>query len=267
MPDPIVTRLPEGAPLRHHLITWPCGGGDGMAWPLDDARLLQAGVALTRFNPGGHGGRTDPFTFEGGLQELVDHVEALGVDPAIPRWGLGHSMGTWALLRGRHALRLHHLFGAAPIADSRRSVTWMQEEGRTAQFVHLFGLPPATRDAVLDLCARGAWLRSDDAFLEALPILEVPTAGMLVCPSFAAFVREVFEPGYNIWPRARRWPGGLTLLPAREDLWYPLDELRREARQHGIPLRTIASADDHLFRGGWQEVVDVILDAMYAADV
>jgi len=240
-----IHRAPEH---RATLVLWPCGGGDATRYALDFPLLEQAGISVVCFNPGGHGRTPGPFSFEHSIEALAQVVEQL---PPGPRFGVGHSMGCYGLLRAFHRLQLHHLFWVSPIADSRRSLLFMYETGRIQSFIRLFQTPPEHAEVVQRILATPDWLDATDTLSATLRALEVPTTGAIQQPSFASFAREVFLPGYRLWPLANGLQEHMTAWIATDDRWYPLDELSRDLHDHGIPFQRFAPASDHLFTGAW----------------
>ena len=233
---------------RATLVLWPCGGGDATQYSLDFPLLEQAGISVVCFNPGGHGRTPGPFSFEHSIEALAQVVEQL---PPGPRFGVGHSMGCYGLLRAFHRLRLQHLFWVSPIADSRRSLYFMYETGRIQSFIRLFQTPATHAAEVQRILSSPDWLEATDEFSLTLRALEVPTTGAIRLASFASFVREVFLPGYRLWPMANGLHHKISAWLATDDRWYPLDELSHDLEAHGIPFDVFLPASDHLFARAW----------------
>ena len=231
------------------LVLWPCGGGDATRYTLDFSLLEQSGISVVCFNPGGHGSTPGPFSFEHSIEALAQVVEQL---PPGPRFGVGHSMGCYGLLRAFHRLQLRHLFWVSPIADSRRSLHFMYETGRIQSFIRLFQTSEQHAAVVQRILSSPDWLDATDTLSATLNALEVPTTGTIQLPSFASFAREVFLPGYRLWPLGNGLRQHIMAWLATEDRWYPLDELSRDLHDHGVPFQRFAPAADHLFTGAWE---------------
>jgi hypothetical protein len=249
--------LPVSTDLRALLVLWPCGGGDAMQYALDEAALHAAGIGLLRFNPGGHGRSPGPFTFEGSIDGLARAVEAA---PAVPRIGVGHSMGTYGLLRAQGRVGLQHLIGVSPIGASRRSLAYMYEIGRFGAFLRLFAADEARLAVLKDAIGTPEWLADDATFVERTQRLEFPCEGVFHVPSVAAFMREVFLPGYTIWPWMGAMRGRMSVVLPTEDRWYPLPELRVQLAEREVPVTTFAPAGDHLFTGAWPLLTHWLVD-------
>jgi hypothetical protein len=223
---------------------------------LDKALLDSHGVALTRFNPGGHGTSAGPFSFDATIDGLCRHLSRF---PDVPRAGIGHSMGTFGLLRATDALNLQFVSGVAPIPDSRRSVEYMNELGRIDDFIRLFPVAPSSRDRVTEILRDLHWL--DPAYFETIRSeLDVPCLDHFVIPSLAGFLSEVFMPGYAVWELAERYRERLRFFGATKDTFFPQDELRRDAERFGIPFEVFPDAHDHLFRGAWPAMMRHIIE-------
>lgn len=240
---------------RLHLVLWPCGGGNALNYPIDTAQLGAARVAVTRFNPGGHGKSTGPFSFDATIDGLNAHLSRF---PDVPRAAIGHSMGTYGALRGAPTLGLQHVLGVAPIPDSRTSVQFMHANGRIHDFIRLFPVAAEHRPRVVELLADLRWL-DPDHFATIEHELDVPCLAHFSIPSLAGFLREVFMPGYTIWDLPDARPDRFHILAASEDTFYPQDKLRAVALAHEVPVTTIPGATDHLFRHAWPDVWSWVL--------
>lgn len=247
------TYLPPAPAL--HLILWPCGGGDALQYPLPKALLDDRGVALTRFNPGGHGSSDGPFSFEATIDGLARHLSRF---PDVPRAAIGHSMGTFGVLRAAEALNLQFISGVAPIPNSRRSVEFMAENGHLDDFIRLFPVASEHRQRVADALRDLRWL--DRPWFETVrTTLDVPCLDHFRVPSLAEFLNEVFMPGYSIWPLARALHERVRFYGATEDFFFPQDELRTDAALNEIPFEVFSAASDHLFRRAWPAMMEHII--------
>lgn len=247
------TYLPPSPAL--HLVLWPCGGGDALQYPLPKALLDERGVALTRFNPGGHGASDGPFSFEATIDGLNRHLSRF---PDVPRAAIGHSMGTFGVLRAADALNFQFISGVAPIPSSRRSVEWMAENGHLDDFIRLFPVPSEHRERVTAILQDLRWL-DRDWFETVRADLDVPCLDHFRIPSLAGFLNEVFMPGYSIWPLASSRRQSVRLYGATEDTFFPQHELRADAARHDVPFEVFDRASDHLFRRAWPAMMEHII--------
>src|SRR5690242_15683688 len=79
---------PSSSP-RAHLVVIPGAGGFGAAFRSRVAPLAGAGVAVSLYDPPGHGGRFLAFTFGRARDELAAHCRDFA---PVPRFVLAHSM-------------------------------------------------------------------------------------------------------------------------------------------------------------------------------
>lgn len=250
---------PSGGP-RAHLVVVPCAGGCGAAFRPKIAPLVDAGVAVSLYDPPGHAGRFLPFTFERARDELAAHCRAL---PPAPLFVLGHSMGAFiALLLSEH-LPVEHVFAVAPLFDSRCCAFALHAAGRMDELAAVFRVEGRDREALRSALASPAWL-SEDRWPAMSAALAFPSRGALSVPDVGELLRALFVPGYRAWDRLARMAGRAGVFVAPVDPWFPRAELDARCLEAGVPPVEIATADGHAFGNGWNEVMMKIADRMGA---
>jgi pimeloyl-ACP methyl ester carboxylesterase len=250
---------PRGNPLAH-LVIIPGAGGCAAAFRPRVAPLLESGVAVSLYDPPGHGGRFLPFTFERARDEVAAHCREL---PALPLFVLGHSMGAFIALLVAEQVPVKHVFAVAPLLDSRCCALALHGGGRIDELAAAFGAEGHRREALRAALASPDWL-SHDRWPAIAAALAFPSRGALSVPDVGELLRTLFVPGYEAWDRLARVAGRASVFVAPVDSWFPRAELDARCLLAGVPPVEITTADGHAFGNGWREVMMKIVEHLQA---
>ena len=238
------------------LVVWPCMGGAVQMYRMPVENFTDQGLACILYNPRGHGRSEGEMEIHAMTSDLNEIIQTC-VPQATPLVIVGHSAGANACLQFGARYRPPEKFVLiAPVLDSRESLFSMYRRNTITEFIDI--LCAYTRDDTLvrRVLADEQWLDADFWKSQDLRCLldDVP-ARMHV----GSFLENLFLPGHNAFEELERFAGRTRIFMAAEDTWYPAAAVRCLAGKHGIPLETVAEAQNHFFTGGWERVWTEVL--------
>ena len=237
-------RNPKGV-----VVLWPCVGGDARMYgmPIDEFRSRGWHVLL--FNPRGHGRSTGVMSVKTVSRDLRLVLAELDLDD-VPITAVGHSGGCAAWLWApEHGIPVERFFLAAPIVDSRRSLSYMYEKRTIREFIyvaaHLSDEPERLREILSD----DSWLDAGTWNAKGLrQFLDGKAGGSQV----GTLLENLFIPGVDAKPQLLKQADRAELFFPCKDTWYPHAET--EVLLDGRGKTTLMEgAEDHYFGGAWPE--------------
>lgn len=236
---------------RACLIVWPCMGGAVQMYRVPVEQFTAQDCACILYNPGGHGRSEGEMEIQAALRDLDDIIQT-AVPSATPLVIVGHSAGANACLQfgARYRPPKQYVL-IAPVLDSRESLVSMYQRKTIAEFIDVLCANAYDDTLVRRVLADEQWLAADvwesQGYRQLLD--DVPARIHI-----GTFLENLFLPGHNAFAKLGMFAGRTRIYMAAEDTWYPAATTRGLARTYGIPIATLAEAQNHFFTGGWERV-------------
>lgn len=250
----ILGAVPENAGAC--LIVWPCMGGAVQMYRVPVETFTSRGCACILYNPRGHGRSEGEMEIQAMSRDL-DEIIRMSVPSKTPLIIVAHSAGANACLQFAARYRPPEQFVLiAPVLDSRESLFSMYQRKTIAEFIDIL-CTYAHNDAVVRrVLADEKWLNADawksHGYRQMLN--DVPARIHL-----GTFLENLFLPGHNAFAELERFAGRTRIFMTENDTWYPAATVRGLADKYGIPIETMAEAQNHFFMGAWEHVWTEIL--------
>ena len=241
------------------LIVWPCMGGAVQMYRTPVESFTAQGLACILYNPRGHGRSEGEMEIQAMTSDLNEIIQTC-VPRATPLVIVGHSAGANACLQFGARYRPPEKFVLiAPVLDSRESLFSMYQRNTIAEFIDILCAYTQDDTLVRRVLADAQWLDADVwKSRDYKHLLDNIPARMHV----GTFLENLFLPGHNAFAELARFAGRTRIFTAAKDTWYPAATTGGLARKYGIPLETIAQAQNHFFTGGWERVWKEVLHSI-----
>lgn len=238
------------------LIVWPCMGGAVQMYQVPVDKFTAHGCACILYNPRGHGHSEGEMEIQAMSNDLEEIIQAC-VPSETPLVMVAHSAGANAGLQFAARYRPPEQFVLiAPVLDSRESLFSMYQRKTISEFIDI--LCTYTRDDTLPrmVLADEKWLDVEvwksNGYRQMLD--EVPSRIHL-----GVFLENFFLPGHNAFAELEKYAGRTRIFITEDDTWYPIATTRGLADRFGIPIETLAEAQNHFFAGAWERVWGEVL--------
>jgi pimeloyl-ACP methyl ester carboxylesterase len=253
----VLGAVPENA--KACLIVWPCMGGAVQMYRVPVEKFTAHGCACILYNPRGHGRSEGQMEIGTALSDLEEILQKY-ISPATPLVMVAHSAGANAGLQFGARIRPPEKFVlVAPVLDSRESLFSMYQRKTISEFIDILCANTQDGTLVREVLADEQWLDADvwqshgyRQLLDDVPArLHVGT-----------FLEKLFLPGHNAFEELAMFARRTRIFVAPDDTWYPAATTGGLALWYGIPIETIADAQNHFFTGGWERVWAEVLHLM-----
>lgn len=250
----ILGAVPENAGAC--LIVWPCMGGAVQMYRVPVETFTSRGCACILYNPRGHGRSEGEMEIQAMSRDL-DEIIRMYVPSKAPLVIVAHSAGANACLQFAARYRPPEQFILiAPVLDSRESLFSMYQRKTIAEFIDIVCTYAHNDSVVRRVLADEQWLNAgvwkSRGYRQMLD--DVPARIHL-----GTFLENLFLPGHNAFAELERFAGRTRIFMTDNDTWYPGATVRGLADKYGIPIETMAEAQNHFFMGAWERVWTEVL--------
>ena len=238
------------------LIVWPCMGGAVQMYRVPVEKFTVNGCACILYNPRGHGRSDGEMEIQAMSNDLEEIIRAY-VPSATPMVIVAHSAGANACLQFAARYRPPEQFVLiAPVLDSRESLFSMYQRKTISEFIDILCTYTNDDTLVRRVLADEKWLDADvwrsKGYRQMLD--DVPARIHV-----GAFLENLFLPGHNAFKELEKFAGRTRIFVTEDDTWYPVATTRGLAARYGIPIETMAEAQNHFFAGAWDLVWTEVL--------